>query len=272
MIYGDDIMANKSYKDYQNKKNQSKNPIKKGTVNTTQKTNEQPEKQAQHKNTKTNTQTNTDTIKLDQIKQTKSYSLNNSENTHNTSKNNENITAKSSTDTKNKNATENKNNNSKKQNDRCRHAVGLIILLGTTLLVGGVASLLGGKMRDGLIKPPAYPPEWLFPAMWCVLYIAIGIASYLAYFSVKDKKKRNDDLIFYAIHLFFNMFWAMFYFRLNMLIFATIWLAFVVISAIIVTYRYYKANYASGIIFTIYTLWLIYAMYLSLGITILNLK
>ena len=162
------------------------------------------------------------------------------------------------------------NDRPKTRNDNVRHAIGAIILIGTTLIVGGLASLLGGRMQDGLTKPPAFPPDWLFPVMWSIFYVAIGVAAYLAYFSVKDKKKRTCDLICYGFHLFFNMFWSLFYFRLNMLIFATIWLAFVVITAIIVTFRYYKANLASGIIFTAYTLWLLYAMYLALGITILN--
>jgi len=129
---------------------------------------------------------------------------------------------------------------------------------------------MGGQMRDGLKKPPAFPPNWLFPVMWSIFYVAIGIGAYLAYFSVKDKKKRTLDLVFYGIHLFFNMFWSLFYFRLNLLIFATVWLLFVVISAIICAYRYCKANLASGIIYIIYCLWLTYAMYLSLAITILN--
>lgn len=167
---------------------------------------------------------------------------------------------------------ENKQKPIQTKSDKARHAIGAIILIGTTLIVGGLAAVLGGKMQDGLVKPPAYPPEWLFPMMWSIFYVALGIAAYLAYFSVKDKKKRTGDLICYGIHLFFNLFWTLFYFRLNMLIFATIWLLMMIITAIIVTYRYIKANVASGIIFIVYSLWLIYAMYLSLGITILNLK
>ena len=126
-------------------------------------------------------------------------------------------------------------------------------------------------MREGYIKPPAYPPDLLFSIIWPILYIMIGIASYIAFKSVEENKKRKDDVIWYSIHLFFNFLWPLFYFRLNLLIFSCIWLLFNVISSIIVTYRYYRANLCSGILFTIYTLWLIFALYLSLGITMLNL-
>ena len=245
-------MANKSYQNYQNKKNRTRQ-ISKGLQTKTNSLNANTNKQ-------TNTETKKETIKLGEIKN-KNQTQNNAEQKTKNEENTQKVQEKN-------NAVQ--NDRPKTRNDNVRHAIGAIILIGTTLIVGGLASLLGGRMQDGLTKPPAFPPDWLFPVMWSIFYVAIGIAAYLAYFSVKDKKKRTCDLICYGIHLFFNMFWSLFYFRLNMLIFATIWLAFVVITAIILTFRYYKANLASGIIFTAYTLWLLYAMYLALGITILN--
>lgn len=243
-------MANKSYQAYQNKKNKirtsqnkkqnqidSKEPHSSNGKNSVQ--------SSSHTNTQVKTQTTSKTIKLDKQEPEKQ---------------------KEKTDF---------NVETKKQiskNNKTKRLAGFIILLSATLSVGGIASLLGGKMNKDFVKPPAFPPDWLFPAIWGVLYVAIAVASFLAYFSQKDNKKRNLDLVFYTIHLFFNMFWAMFFFRLDMMIFATIWLAIVVSTAIIVTYRYYKINYASGNIFTIYTLWLIFAMYLSLATTILTLK
>lgn len=245
-------MANKSYQNYQNKKNKTRQ-ISKASQTKTSNLNLNTNKQ-------TNTKTKKETIKLGEIKN-KNQTQSNAEQETKQEENTQKVQEKN-------NAVQ--NDKPKKRNDNVRHAIGAIILIGTTLIVGGLASLLGGRMQDGLIKPPVFPPDWLFPVMWSIFYVAIGVAAYLAYFSVKDKKKRTCDLICYGIHLFFNMFWSLFYFRLNMLIFATIWLALVVITAIIVTFRYYKANLASGIIFTVYTLWLLYAMYLALGITILN--
>ena len=151
-----------------------------------------------------------------------------------------------------------------------RHGLIALGVIGGTIVVGIIATLLGGPLDESYTKPPAYPPEWLFPVVWTILYISIGIVAYIAYLSVGDKTKRNLDIMWYGIHLFFNFMWPLFYFTLNWLIFACIWLLFVVITAIIVTYRYYRANLASGIVFTIYTIWLIYALYLSLATTIIN--
>ena len=152
-----------------------------------------------------------------------------------------------------------------------RKAIWGIILIGGTLIVGTLASIVGGKMRDGYTKPPACPPDWVFPVVWTILYIAIGIASFLVYIHTDNKKQRTNDLIWFAIHMFFNMLWPLFFFRLDMLIFSCIWLVFMIITAIIVTYKYYKAYTASGVIFTVYTLWLLFALYLSLAVTMINL-
>lgn len=148
--------------------------------------------------------------------------------------------------------------------------ISALIFIGVTIAVGVIATLLGGKMRDGLEKPPAYPPDIVFTIAWAVLYVAIAIGAFLAFKSVEENKKRRDDVIWYAIHLFFNFMWPLFYFRLNLQIFSAIWLVLTIITAIIVTYRYYRANLISGIIFTVYTLWLIYALYLNVGIAMLN--
>ena len=112
-------------------------------------------------------------------------------------------------------------------------------------------------MRDGRINPPAYPPEWLFPVMWGILYVAIGIASFLVYKISTDPKKQKCNMFWYGIHLFINMFWPLFYFRLDTLIDSSIWLLFMVITAIVLTYKYFKSNLISGTIFTFYTLWLL---------------
>ena len=126
-------------------------------------------------------------------------------------------------------------------------------------------------MRDGRINPPAYPPEWLFPVMWGILYVLIGIASFLVYKVSTDPNKQKCNMIWYGVHLFINMFWPLFYFRLDTLIVSSIWLLFMVITAIVLTYKYYKSNLISGTIFTFYTLWLLYALYLNIAIAMLNM-
>ncbi len=177
-----------------------------------------------------------------------------------------------------KNETEKINNNNSKRNNpwwSVKHVWwvdALIFILGTIAL-GGLATLLGGKMFsfEGYKMPPATAPKVLFPIMWSIIYIAIGISTFLMW---RDKEIKSHDrkinLILYFVHMFFNVLWPLFFFRLNLPIVAVIWIVLVVISACAVMYRYFVCNLPSGIIFNIYTLWLIYALYINLGLVLIN--
>ena len=246
----------------------------------------------ENKNTKseattkqTTSKTTTQTKKLSDIKniqnQNKTLSkdgqkiihneLSNNSKNANYSDNNENIASKhnNNQDLLQKS---NKLTNSKNQKNKSNKWLILLAFVGGSLIIGLLSSLLGGKMREDYIKPPAYPPDLLFTIVWCVLYVMIGISGYLAYMSQQEKQKRIFDTVWLSVHMFFNLFWTLIFFRFDMLILASIWLGIMIATSIVVTYRYYRSNLASGIMFTIYTLWLIFAMYLTLAITLLNVS
>lgn len=147
----------------------------------------------------------------------------------------------------------------------------LLFIIGTIAL-GGLASLLGGKMGfENYQMPPATVPQIVFPIAWGIIYIAIGVSTFLMWRDKQIKTKdRKINLILYFIHMFFNVLWPLLFFRLNMPIIACIWLFLTVISACIVMYRYFTCNLPAGIIFNIYTLWLLYALYLNLGLVLIN--
>jgi len=148
-----------------------------------------------------------------------------------------------------------------------------LLFIGGTILLGGLATLLGGKMFsfEGYEMPPATAPKIVFPILWSIIYIAIGVSTFLMWRDKEIKSKdRKINLVLYFIHMFFNVLWPLFFFRLNLPIFACIWFIFLIASACIVMYRFFNANLAAGIIFNVYTLWLIYAFYLNLGLILLN--
>ena len=147
----------------------------------------------------------------------------------------------------------------------------IYFILGTAAL-GGIATLLGGKMFDfgGFKLPPATAPAWFFGVAWAVIYLAIGVATFCMW---RDKQITSTDRKFnlwlYFIHMAFNITWPLFFFRLAMPIVSCVWLAIILVLALITTWRYFVANLASGIIFCIYVMWLIYAFYLNIGICML---
>ena len=123
----------------------------------------------------------------------------------------------------------------------------LLRFIAIPLLVGGIAALLttdSMKTFSALEKPALSPPGWLFPVVWTINYIMIGFAAFLTFQSNQVAARRRNDLIWYGVHLFFNLLWPLFFFRLNLLAFSIIWLVLNIVSAIIVACRFYKSNLA----------------------------
>ncbi len=149
----------------------------------------------------------------------------------------------------------------------------LLFIVGTVAL-GGLATLLGGEMFNfqNYKMPPGTVPKIVFPIAWSIIYIAIGVSTFLNWRDKEIKPKdRKINLVLYFVHMFFNVLWPLWFFRLDLPIVSCVWLLLTVITACIVMYRFFNCNLAAGIIFNIYTVWLIYALYLNLGIVLLNL-
>ena len=102
----------------------------------------------------------------------------------------------------------------------------LILCIAIPLAVGGVSALLtrgGMETFQALNKPPLAPPAWLFPVAWTVLYILMGIASYLVFTSGKPNKLA---LALYGVQLIFNFFWPIIFFGLERYLFSFIGMKF----------------------------------------------
>lgn len=143
-----------------------------------------------------------------------------------------------------------------------------------TILVGVLAKILGGDMKhfEAHTLPPMTAPIWVFPIAWGILYPLIGIAGFLVFTSPNQTPQtRKWDIIWFSINLVLNMIWPLFFYRLDMLIVSTILCALVLISAAITCYRFYYRSLAGGILYTFYTLWLVYAFYLNLSICLINI-
>lgn len=147
----------------------------------------------------------------------------------------------------------------------------LLISILIPLAVGGISALItGGGMADFALlnKPPLSPPGWLFPVVWTILYILMGIASYIVWDS-KDKSK-DFALKVYALQLFFNLFWSYIFFNMQNYLFAFIWLLILWVLIIITAVLFYRINKTAGYLFIPYIIWVTFAAYLNLAIYLLN--
>ncbi len=149
----------------------------------------------------------------------------------------------------------------------------LIICIALPLLVGIVSGLISGDgmaMFDEIEKTPLSPPGWLFPIVWTVLYILMGIASYLVLTSGVKQDDITKALRAYGIQLFFNFFWSIIFFNFELYAFAFVWLVALWLLILLTIFRFWKISKPAAYLLIPYILWVTFAGYLNLGIAILN--
>ncbi len=148
----------------------------------------------------------------------------------------------------------------------------LIINIAIPLGVGALSALISmGSMENfaSLNQPPLSPPAWLFPVVWSILYILMGISSYLITESEKPARSKTA-LTAYGIQLFFNFMWSIIFFNFEAYLFAFIWLVALLALVIINAILFYRIDRRAGLLFIPYILWVIFAGYLNFGIFLLN--
>ena len=145
----------------------------------------------------------------------------------------------------------------------------LITFIVVALAFGGIGALLGGNMDDfnTLEKPAFAPPAIVFPIVWSILYILMGISYYL----YKNNGNNNINLIkTYYLQLFFNLAWSIFFFILKWRLFTIFWTIALLILVIYLLYLFYQEYKISAYLNIPYLIWLIFATYLTIGVYILN--
>ena len=133
------------------------------------------------------------------------------------------------------------------------------------LVIGAITS--SSIKYNTLVKPVLAPPSILFPIVWTILYILMGVS--YGILETNDLVNPEIKLVYY-LQLFVNALWPIFFFNLEWRLFAFIWIILLDISVIIMIVRFYKKDKVAGILQIPYLLWTLFATYLNLGIYLLN--
>lgn len=161
-----------------------------------------------------------------------------------------------------------------------------ILAIIAPVAVGGISAALtmnNMAIFGELNQPPLSPPAWLFPVAWTILYILMGIASYLIFYGgyIKDpstgrkptlakKTLAKQALIIYGVQLAFNFLWSIFFFNLKAYYFAFAWLMIMWLLIVSLMAKAKKLHPAAFWCLAPYILWCTFAAYLNLSIAILN--
>lgn len=149
----------------------------------------------------------------------------------------------------------------------------LIICIAIPLAVGAIAGLLtSNAMQDFAVlnQPPLSPPAWLFPVVWTILYVLMGISSYLIKTSDANPEQISDALMLYRYQLIVNFLWPFFFFSFGWRLFSLIWLLLLWILVFFMIRQFAKISKTAAYLNIPYLIWLTFAAYLNFGVWWLN--
>ena len=137
------------------------------------------------------------------------------------------------------------------------------------VIVGGIVGLIisGSIDYNTLQKPFLSPPSILFPIVWTILYILMGISYGILQSNQLVAKEINT---IYYLQLAVNALWSIIFFTLKWRLFAFIWIILLDVLVIIMIKKFYDKNKTAGLLQIPYIIWTLFATYLNLGVYLLN--
>lgn len=138
------------------------------------------------------------------------------------------------------------------------------------LILGSIVGIIISSSIDynTLNQPPLAPPAFLFPIVWSILYLLMGISYYL--FQNNVYKNKTLEVFVYYLQLFINLFWSIIFFILKWKLFSILWILILLILVFVLILLFNKKYRPSAYLLIPYLLWVVYASYLNIGIYLLN--
>lgn len=149
------------------------------------------------------------------------------------------------------------------------YIISILISLG----VGGLSAFLtrnNMNIYSEVTMPPPELPSILFPIVWTVLYILMGIGAAMVYTAPQVPSKKKAALTVYGISLGVNFLWNIVFFNLRAFMVAFIILLLLLALIVKTIFSYLKIYPPAAYLQIPYALWVIFAGYLNFGIWWLN--
>lgn len=147
----------------------------------------------------------------------------------------------------------------------------LIISVAIPLIIGGISGVITSGSRDAyanLNRPSIAPPGYFFPIIWTILFILMGISSYIILESSSNEKEKALKL--YGFQLVVVFIWPIIFFTLQWYVVAL--LVLVVLWALVFSLvtSFSQISKLAGWLLLPYFIWVTYATYLNYQIIQLN--
>ncbi|MDX2164104.1 MAG: TspO/MBR family protein [Gammaproteobacteria bacterium] len=108
-----------------------------------------------------------------------------------------------------------------------------------------------------LARPTWTPPDYVFPVVWTVAYLAIAISAWLVW---REKKENYGwALSAWFLQLILNGLWTPLFFGYHQIRWSFVLMVFYAAMALLTTVLFYKHHKLAGFLMTLYLGWIIFA-------------
>lgn len=137
------------------------------------------------------------------------------------------------------------------------------------MCAGFIASFFNpGEWYQGLQKAPLTPPSIVFPIVWNILFVLMGIAVWRVWC------KRHSGVHFviavFIIQLGLNVLWSYLFFGMHRPDFALIEIVVLWLMILLTVFAFLKVDKLAGILMLPYLAWVSFASYLNYAFVQLN--
>lgn len=140
--------------------------------------------------------------------------------------------------------------------------------------VGIISGLLAGVANnpwfDVLLKPSWNPPGYLFGPVWTVLYLLMGVSSWLVWKSILPSSLKTKALMYFSIQLFLNFWWSIVFFNFHSSLLALIDIVLMLFFICLTIFEFSKISKLAAWLLLPYLLWVSFATALNGTIWYLN--
>jgi benzodiazapine receptor len=138
--------------------------------------------------------------------------------------------------------------------------------------IGGYATSSSVSTWYPTLNKPAWnPPAWVFGPVWTLLYLMMGIASWLVWRKrAKQEAKVRGALGWYGLQLALNMGWSLIFFGLQQIGLALIEIVALWSALLITTIKFGRIRRDAAWLLLPYLLWTTFATALNAAIWWLN--
>lgn len=147
----------------------------------------------------------------------------------------------------------------------------LIISVAISLGAGLLGTILAPNIGTAYMtmeKPPLSPPGWVFPVVWTILYVLMGIAAYRIWINPAGDDRR-EALVYYGAQLVVNILWPLIFFEWEAYWLAFFWLLLLWYLVFRTWRKFKELDRRAGVLLVPYLAWLTFAGYLNLATAIM---